>query len=118
MAIQLEEENRFISQKCSNIKSDLIEITDDKLVVILTRHFSRLKKARDWVGYLGVCVTIVLALVTCEFKDKFGVSGQNWYTIFFISSFIIGFLTLRSLWYSLFKNTSVDKVIQDIKNVD
>lgn len=112
------EESRFVSQRCSNIKSDLIEITEDKLIVILTKHIAKVKRSRDWIGYLSVCITIVLALVTCNFNDKFGVSGQNWYTIFFISAFIYGFLTIKSLWHSFFRNTSVDKVIHDIKNVE
>ena len=113
-----EDENRFISQKCSNVKSDLIEITEDKLIVILNNHFIKVKKSRDWIGYLSVCVTVIIALVTCDFKDTFGVSGQNWYTIFFISAFIFGFLTLKSLYYSIFKGTSIDQIIHDIKNLD
>lgn len=112
------EESRFIAQKCSNVKSDLIEITEDKLIVILTNHFNKVKKSRDWIGCLSVCITVIIALVTCEFKDAFGVSGQNWYTIFFISAFIFGFFTLKSLCYSLFKSTSIDKIILDMKNVD
>ena len=113
----LPQENGFISNVCSNTKSDVIIITEDKLRLIFGKFVNRIKKTRDWISYAGISVTILLSLLTCNFdKDFLGVSHDIWYAVFvfgFISSAI---MLIVSVINCLRSRILTDKMIIEIKN--
>jgi hypothetical protein len=117
--------NRLVTKKflvdtsdvCSNTKSDVIIITEDKLRLIFGKFVNRIKKTRDWISYAGISVTILLSLLTCNFdKDFLGVSHDIWYAVFvfgFISSAI---MLIVSVINCLRSRNLTDKMIIEIKN--
>lgn len=110
-------ESRFIAQKCTNLKSDVIEITEDKLRLILSKYIMRLKKNRDWIGYGGMTLTVVLSLVTCDFNKNFlGIEANIWYAIFVLSAFVLGILTIVAIFNALTNRKCEERMIQEIKN--
>lgn len=109
--------SRFVSAKYSNVQSNLIEITEDKLELIVTKYSDQLKKSRDWVGYSGISITILISLLTCEFNKNFiGISKDIWYTLFVIC-FVVSFILLIKSLYNMcrFRNIA-RKMIEEIKN--
>lgn len=114
----IEEQNRrFVQGIYSNIKSNLIEITEDKLELIVTKYSNQLKKSRDWVGYSGIAITILISLLTCDFNKNFlGISKDIWYALF-ILCFVISIILLMNSLYNTFKFRNIaKKMIEEIKN--
>lgn len=109
--------NRFVSAKYSNVKSNLIEITEDKLNIIVDKYSNQLRKTRDWVGYSGIFVTILLSLLTCDFNKKFlGISSENWYTLFVMGFIVSALLLLISIFNAVRFRKISEKMIKEIKN--
>jgi hypothetical protein len=86
MSINASDEHSFVNKVYRNIKSDYIEITDDKLENILTKHKESVKKSRDWITPLSVAITILIGVLTADFnKDFIGIPKTIWAAIFYIS---------------------------------
>lgn len=98
-----------------NVSQELIEITEDKLNIILREYKGNLEKKKGWHTPLALSLAIILVLTTTDFKASFGFSAEKWSAIFTIS--LIAFL----IWFliELFNaklNTDVDNLIRKIKN--
>jgi hypothetical protein len=62
-----------------------------------------MEKKRGWIAPSGILITIVVALVTSTFRDKFGLDGATWRAIFILSGIIsIGWLirSIKEAWKS------------------
>ncbi len=111
--------NKFIDKRRSNIKSDLIEITHDKLENILLKHLHRLKYRRELVAPLSIFITLLITVQTVTFND-FGLKAEMWKSIFIFCAF----LTFIWLIYSIillikyWNSTTIDSLIDKIKAVD
>jgi len=119
MPINIQEENRFVNQVCSNTKSDLIEITEDKLENILSRFILNLKKVQLWLTPLTLFVSILIVVLTADFnKDFLSIPKEIWSSIFYIS-LVLSFIWL--IWsiinsIRLYKRTRLEYIINKIKN--
>ena len=117
--IDSDSSKRFIDKRRSNIKSDFIEITHDKLENILLKHLHRLKYRREWVAPLSIFITLLVTILTVTFND-FGLKAEEWKSIFIICAF----LTFIWLIYSIillikyWNSTTIDSLIDKIKAVD
>ena len=108
--------SKYIRNKYSNTQSNLIEITEDKLRIILKENFDIIKKSKDWLGALGLFLTILLTLLTCDFRDTAILTSDAWKALFVIC-LAISFLYLVWVIVNLFRNRiTVDNVIDQIKN--
>lgn len=81
----------------TNVSQEVIEITSDKLTIILTKHISSIEKSREWQTPLSIFLTIVLVLLTAEFKKSFGVSADTWLAIFIIACALCFLWLIRTL---------------------
>ena len=114
------EENRFVSERRSNVKSDLIEITEDKLENILIKHIKRMGTRKGWLAPLGLFISVVLANVSATFSDKFGISASTWEAIFILAAIVSGIWLLVSLiamWINR-KESTTEFLICQIKASD
>ncbi len=73
-----------VTNTFSNTNVNVIAITEDKLVNILTIHVGKLKKNKQWMAALSFCVSLSLVLLTSNFKNMLGLSGEQWQMVFFI----------------------------------
>lgn len=64
----LPQENGFISNVCSNTKSDVIIITEDKLRLIFGKFVNRIKKTRDWISYAGNICNNFIKSINLQFR--------------------------------------------------
>jgi hypothetical protein len=112
------QESRFIDQVRSNTKSDLIEITEDKLENILLKHLSKTSKTNSWITPLTLFLTILTIFLTADFKDFAGIEKATWKAVFLvalISSFIWSIITgIGAIKNS--KKSSIAFLIKEIKN--
>lgn len=112
------EDSRFVDKYRSNVKSDVIEITADKLENILLKHLDNLGIRRAWTTPLSVFLTALLAILTATFSKKLGIDGPYWEAGFCLLTIAM----LCYLVYTLFrlcahwKTSSLDYLINLIKN--
>lgn len=93
----------------------IIQITDDKLENILYEYVGRLKKSKEWMAALSFSITILLVLLTSDFKDKWGINKDGWQMLFIII-FIVSVIYMINTIINCFKhNISVKTIIIDIK---
>jgi hypothetical protein len=81
-----DEDSKFIDKRRSNTKSDLIEITEDKLENILLKHLEKLTNKKSWQAPLSAFASILLADLTSNFTKKFGIEGSTWEALFLLLS--------------------------------
>ncbi|WP_422766853.1 hypothetical protein ACOX9X_11370 [Photobacterium leiognathi subsp. mandapamensis] len=113
-----EGDNRFVRNHRSNVQSDLIEITEDKLEVILIKHIEKLNIRDSWISPSSMLVAIITAKTTATFNDSFGLSAAVWETIFVLSGIFSAIWLIRNLcliginW----KSSDLSSLICRIKN--
>ena len=77
-------ESRFVDKHRSNVKSDLIEITEDKLENILLKYIQNLELRKRWLLPLGFLISVALTLTSAKFQDALGLSAATWNAIFVV----------------------------------
>ncbi len=112
------DESRFIDKHRSNVKSDLIEITEDKLENILLKHIRKIGTRKAWLAPLGLFISIILANISATFTEKFGIPSSIWEAIFFIGAIASGIWLIASFVLMIvnWKESSIDYLISRIKN--
>ncbi|ABM25694.1 hypothetical protein Sputw3181_2877 [Shewanella sp. W3-18-1] len=111
-------ESRFVNARRSNVKTDLIEITEDKLENILLKHLKKMETRKGWLAPLGLLISVVLANVTAAFTAKFGISASTWEAVFILGAigsgiwFITSLIAMKLNW----KESTTDFLISQIKD--
>ena len=115
---QTEESSKFIDKRRTNVKSDLIEITEDKLENILLKYLHIISIRKSWIIPLSILVTVLLTQLSASFGDKFGVSGTVWEAIFVLITFSTGVWFVVSIIRIIlnWKGSSLSALIAIIKN--
>ena len=112
-------EDRFVDKKYANLRSDIVEITHDKLENVLLKFYQKHALRTAWFNPLSLGVGVALTLSTAEFKTKtMGLDGTTWQAIFVIALVcsIIWLLTnLAWLWWC-WNETTIEFLIDRIKN--
>lgn len=86
----------------SNLSQEVIITTSDKLMLALLEHKKYIKNESDWIPPVTIFLTIILVLVSADFKAFWGISADSWRSFFIIitiGSIIWSFITL----YKAFK---------------
>lgn len=112
-------DSRFVDKHYSNVKSDIVEITHDKLENCLLKFYRRHLLRSAWFNPFSIAVAVSLTLVTAEFKQTvFGVEAATWKAIFMLALFISGVWLIASLvaLAARWKETTVEYLINQIKN--
>jgi len=112
------DESRFIAERRSNVKSDLMEITEDKLENILLKHLKKMGVRKGWIAPLGLFISVILANISATFDQKFGVPASTWEAVFILAAIGSGIWLVASLlamWLN-WKESKIDFLICQIKN--
>jgi hypothetical protein len=99
----------------SNLTAEVIEITSEKLELILRANLSCLERENSWHAPLGILVTIILVLLTTNFKTSFGLSAEIWNAVFIIACALTGFWFVKALCNKN-KSLSVEQLLDKVKN--
>ena len=110
--------SEFVDQIRSNIKSDLIEITEDKLENILLKHLKKMAITQSWITPASLFLTILLIFLTANFKDFAGLDKSVWTALFVLLLIGTFFWSIYSIYQAITntKKTSIDYLIREIKN--
>lgn len=99
----------------SNLTAEVIEITSEKLELILREHVACLAKENAWHAPLGILITIILVLLTTDFKAAYGMTADTWNAIFVIATGLSIFWLISSL-FKMSKSLSVEQLLDKVKN--
>lgn len=99
----------------SNLTTEVIKITSDKLKLILTQHLSNLEKRKEWWTPFSLLIAILIIFPTTDFKDSFSIKATTW------EAFFMMFLLLMLIWlifsgWKAFKAKSISDIINLIKS--
>ncbi len=113
-----DEQSRFVSKRMSNVKSDLIEITHDKLENILMKHLKNLDIRKSWITPFSILLTALITKLTADFKDALGIPKTIWEAFFLL--ILIG-STIWLVWRIVvivrcWDSSSLDFLIKQVKN--
>ena len=110
--------DKFVSQVRTNTQSELIEITEDKLENILLKHLSKLNKIKGWLTPVSLFLTILIVLLTAEFKVFWSLEKEVWKSIFVLGliSTIIWSIVAIFTAIKCSKSSTITFLINEIKN--
>jgi hypothetical protein len=111
--------NPLMGKLFTNVESNVITITEDKLKVILLEHLEKVEAGKRWITPTTLSVTLGTAIATTTFKDA-GLAASTWEAAYWMA------LAGSFLWLvvSLFKlrqnreDRSIDALISKIKPPD
>ncbi|MBD5181012.1 MAG: hypothetical protein HDS98_00475 [Bacteroidales bacterium] len=102
-----------ITNSIEEISINIISIPEDRLQNILTKHFDHLNRTKDYIGAIALSVTLLIVLVTSDFKDKW-LDPPTWRALFifmFIAS--LGY-TAYCIYNAIVHKDSVAAMLKDI----
>ncbi|MCQ2116817.1 MAG: hypothetical protein MJY76_01580 [Bacteroidales bacterium] len=105
----LDKNNGTIKKYFSNTKSNVLEITEDKLRNILSMHFDKIKRSKDWISALALFLSLLVTVITATFKN-FIFSPDTWKAIFVI-------LLIGSFIYLIYTASNAAKNKDSIENI-
>ena len=106
----------YVNKTFSNVSQDVIEITVDRLTLILQDYLNRIEANCSWHTPLALLVAIVLTLCTTKFKDAFGMSAEKWGAIFIIAAILVLVWFIKTL-LKCRKSPSIPEIIAKIKEI-
>lgn len=104
-----------VANVVSNTSVSIIQITEDKLINILSSHIVRLKKSREWMAAGSFAVSLLVVLLTAEFKPKWGIAAEGWRMLFYVVFAISVIFTIYSIYNSIRNKIDVNSIVKDIK---
>lgn len=112
-------EDKFVDQRWNNVRSDVIEVTHDKLENVLLKFYQNYTLRSAWFNPLSLFAAVLLTMVTADFKAlALGVEGATWKALFIF----LGVASVLWLIWSVvrlarcWKETTLDFLISKIKN--
>jgi len=103
-----------INQVHTNIEQELIQVTEDKLKLILNEHIDSVEKKNSWIAPLSLFITLLIVFATTDFKEAY-LSANTWEAIFIITAVLIFTWLLKSIYNFINAKTVID-IINRIKN--
>ncbi len=77
-----------------NLHQDVIHVTADKAHRYLDDWRQRIEAKGSWVAPLSLAASLLVALLTADFKDKFNVPKEYWSALFFV------WFVAATLWFA------------------
>lgn len=109
--------DKYIVKKYKNITTSTIEITEDKLELILRKDVEKIRKTSDRMGSIGIFVSLLIAVLTTNNYRKFlGIGGESWQIIFRVALFISLLYMLYCIVSKCKHRIEVDDIISHIKD--
>ena len=108
---QVQAPNRVVH---SNLEQEVIQITEDKLRLVLNEHLAHCEQRKAWIAPLGIVITIITVFAASSFKDAF-FKSETWEAAFLISGLLCTGWLVWAIVHA-WKSPSVGDVIEKVKN--
>lgn len=105
-------------QYFNNLDQGIIQITEDKAKITLSKYKESLEKSRNWITPATMILTLGLPIIAGgEFKKKFGILPATWDALFLIGLFL-SFLWFVWTLVEIVKYNgrgNIDKLMEELK---
>jgi len=106
-----------ITNRYTNIDQTAIEVTEDRVELVLRDAVVELRKARDWMGPAGLFLGLLLSLVTADFNAVLGFSAEAVKGMDVLATFITGAWTARTGWVAYSLRSTDDTIKRTIERL-
>lgn len=107
--------NAPVSLVHTNTNQEIIQITDDKLRLILKDNLSKMEAKNDWIAPLSTLIAVITVFVSSDFKDALMLPASTWRAIFIIIGVGSCAWLLKAI-RSASKSPSLEAIVRQIKN--
>ena len=114
--IALIQPERLFTKVHVNVSQELIQVTEDKLTLILDRHSSSLAKREAWIPPLTLLIPILTTLMTAKFETGI-LSADTWQAVFIVAGVLSAAWLFWTL-YSMPKKSTVAQLVDAIKGTN
>jgi hypothetical protein len=114
------DDDKYVDNEYSNVSTDFIRITHDKLENILLKSYQKHLLRYAWFNPLSILLALGLSIATSDFKPTaFGLDAATWRAFFM---FIFTAACIWLVWSLIllarnWKESSIESLIKRIKNV-
>lgn len=100
-----------------NIEENYIFTTEDKVKILYDEYNSARKYSGDFLALLGIFLSLLISILTCEFKDLPFMNAAVVKTAFFLATIISFFLCIYSLvkWIRVRSKLKFDYFIKKLQ---
>ncbi len=97
----------------TNLQVGVIVVSEDKLVRILEKDRDRTKQNLAWTAPASFFISLIVAILTTDFKNKWGLSAETWQALFYLATGVSVICT--AIFYFKVRKKSMDDLIREIK---
>jgi len=97
----------------SNLDQEIIQITEDRLRLVMKDHLEEIEDKRAWHTPLGVLIAIIAAFVTADFRDAY-FKAETWQAVFLITGVLSLFWLIKTIFKAA-KSPTIDDIVSKIK---
>lgn len=97
----------------SNLDQEIIQITEDRLRLVLKDHLEFVEEKKAWHAPLGVVIAIVAVFVTADFRDAY-FKAATWQAVFLITG-VLSLIWLIKALYRAATSPCIDDIVSKIK---
>jgi hypothetical protein len=98
-----------------NVDQEIIQITEDKLRLILKDHLDSVSQSGGWVSPLSLLLSIIATFCTAKFDTFLGLGPEFWRSLFSLAG-LASLVWLLVAWRKSYKALTIDELIKKIKN--
>ena len=97
----------------TNLAQEVVVTTEDKIRICLISYLNRIGKKNGWIAPSGILLTIIITLLTSQFKD-FYFSADTWTAVFIIAA-LLSLVWLVICLKDILISVDIDEVIDELK---
>ena len=84
------------------------------------KHLNKLNLVKGWLTPISLFITILLVLLTADFKLFLGIEKEVWNSIFILSALVTLIWSMISIYQAILcsKKATITYLINEIKNIN
>ena len=95
--ITLIQPEQLVTRVHVNVSQELIQVTEDKLTLILERHSLSLARRGAWIPPLTLLLPILTTLITAKFEDII-LPSATWSSVFVVAAALSVIWLIRTIF--------------------
>ncbi|EFM0289378.1 TPA: hypothetical protein ACIYWE_004284 [Escherichia coli] len=97
----------------TNLQVGVIVVSEDKLVRILEKDRERTRKNMAWTAPASFFITLLVAILTTDFKTRWGMPAEAWQALFYFGTFLSAMFAV--FYFFRVKRKDMSELIEEIK---
>lgn len=101
-----------------NVGQEFITVSREKVELILIKNINKISSKLLFLTPLSVFLTVLLSLLTAEFRDRFGLGKDVWFAFYIMCGiFSLGFCIYLSVKAYKARKITIDSIVEQFFNI-